>query len=54
VASKYLNDEGELEALTNTDFATIGSIPRPRLDHLEMKFLDAIVSYYYPVHVRVD
>ena len=24
VASKYLNDEGEMEALTNTDFSTIG------------------------------
>ncbi|XP_064389453.1 uncharacterized protein LOC135337445 isoform X2 [Halichondria panicea] len=31
-----------MEALTNTDFSTIGSTPRNRLDHLEIRFLQAI------------
>ena len=43
VASKYMNDEGELEALTNSDWAKVGSLTKTSLDELERMFLEAIV-----------
>ena len=32
VASKYMNDEGEMEALTNSDWAKLGTEDFPILD----------------------
>jgi len=45
IASKYMNDEGEMEALTNTEWAEIGCTPKAALDELERNFLEAIVSF---------
>ena len=33
VASKYMNDEGEMEALTNSDWAKLGTGEFPLLDN---------------------
>ena len=44
VASKYLNDEGESEALTNSEWADVGCKSKPALDKMEREFLAAIVS----------
>ena len=43
VASKYLNDEGESEALTNSEWAEVGCKGKPALDLMERRFLAAIV-----------
>lgn len=42
IASKYMNDEGELEALTNGDWADIGCTSKTTVDLLEKDFLQAI------------
>ena len=44
IASKYLNDEGESEALTNSEWAEVGCRSKPALDLMERQFLAAIVS----------
>lgn len=42
VASKYLNDEGESEALTNSEWAEVGCKSKQSLDTMERQFLTAI------------
>jgi hypothetical protein len=42
IASKYLNDEGENEALTNSEWAEVGCRSKPSLDLMERQFLAAI------------
>jgi hypothetical protein len=43
VASKYLQDEGEMEAFVNSEWAKIGQLSKSSVDALEMEFLNAIV-----------
>ena len=51
IASKYLNDEGESEALTNSEWGEVGCKSKPALDLMERKFLAAIVSHA-PAHTH--
>ena len=55
-ASKYLNDDGETEALVNSDWADIGKLPRSKIDDLETQFLSAIVGsmHVYAIYHVLD
>lgn len=44
VASKYLYDEGEEEEVFNDEWGAAGKMDLKTINHLEMKFLNAIVS----------
>ena len=56
IASKYLNDEGESEALTNSEWADIGCRPKTVLDEMERQFLSAIVrpDMYIYVYMYIN
>ena len=44
IASKYLNDEGESEALTNSEWADVGCKSKATLDSMERKFLADMIK----------
>eukprot|EP00731_Ephydatia_muelleri_P020209 Em0012g1034a len=61
IASKYMNDEGEDEALTNSQWAAAGYKEKEEVDQLERRFLSAIdwrlyvsMQEYYPFVANVQ
>lgn len=60
IASKYMNDEGEDEALTNSQWAAAGYKEKQEVDRLERRFLSAIdwrlyvsMQEYYPFEANI-
>lgn len=44
MASKYLHDEGEDDAVSNDEWAACAGIPVKKVNEIEKEFLNAIVS----------